>query len=166
MAVGLIIGLSLGFMLFVLITTVVCLRRRADRSNNVGYILNEQTPVVVTSATHTAPGGYPVTTVPAGTYQTNTFGAPYPAQTTGPNVTVQMPMPMPSAQPPMPGMQPHVAPYPPVLPHGAPYPQGQQFPGAGAANMNPPSYDAAMANAAPSVVPAGYEKQMPYNPNY
>ncbi|XP_034477082.1 actin cytoskeleton-regulatory complex protein PAN1 isoform X4 [Drosophila innubila] len=155
MAAGLIIGLSLGFMLIVLITTVVCLRRRAEASRNIGYTINEP-PVVVTSATHTAPGGYQVTAIPATTYQPTTYSTPYPAQTAAPNITVQMPMPMPSAQPPMPGMQPHVAPYPPA----------QQFPGAGGANMSPPSYDAAMANSAPSVVPAGYEKQMPYNPNY
>ncbi|XP_034477079.1 actin cytoskeleton-regulatory complex protein PAN1 isoform X1 [Drosophila innubila] len=119
-------------------------------------INDDSTPVVVTSATHTAPGGYQVTAIPATTYQPTTYSTPYPAQTAAPNITVQMPMPMPSAQPPMPGMQPHVAPYPPA----------QQFPGAGGANMSPPSYDAAMANSAPSVVPAGYEKQMPYNPNY
>ncbi|XP_023179352.1 calcium-binding protein P isoform X6 [Drosophila hydei] len=115
-------------------------------------------PVVVTSATHTAPGGYPVTQIPATTYQPNTYGAPYPAQTTG-NVTVQMPMgmPMPGAQPPMPGMPPHV-------PAGV-YPPMMQ-PGAGAANMAPPSYDTAMANPGPSVMPGTYEKQMPYNPNY
>ncbi|XP_034477085.1 actin cytoskeleton-regulatory complex protein PAN1 isoform X6 [Drosophila innubila] len=118
--------------------------------------LQQSAPVVVTSATHTAPGGYQVTAIPATTYQPTTYSTPYPAQTAAPNITVQMPMPMPSAQPPMPGMQPHVAPYPPA----------QQFPGAGGANMSPPSYDAAMANSAPSVVPAGYEKQMPYNPNY
>lgn len=47
-------------------------------------------------------------------------------------------------------MQPFVTPYPPM-------PQ----PGAGAANMAPPSYDAAMSNPNHS-----YEKQMPYNPNY
>ncbi|KRF80146.1 protein shisa-5 isoform X9 [Drosophila virilis] len=113
-------------------------------------------PVVVTSATHTAPGGYPVTQIPATTYQPHAYGTAYPAQTTG-NVSVQMPMPMhmPGAQPPMPGMPPHVAPYPPM-------PQ----PGVAAANMNPPSYDMAMANPGPSVMPGGYEKQMPYNPNY
>ncbi|XP_060653181.1 uncharacterized protein LOC132789280 isoform X9 [Drosophila nasuta] len=117
----------------------------------------DSAPVVVTSATHTAPGGYPVTTVPARTYQTTTYATPYPAQTTGPNLTVQMPMPMPTAHSPMPGVQ---------QPQGAPYPPVQQYPGAGAANMNPPSYDAAMANSSPSVAAPGYEKQMPYNPNY
>ncbi|XP_034102611.1 uncharacterized protein LOC117567022 isoform X12 [Drosophila albomicans] len=118
----------------------------------------QRAPVVVTSATHTAPGGYPVTTVPARTYQTTTYATtPYPAQTTGPNLTVQMPMPMPTAHSPMPGVQ---------QPQGPPYPPVQQYPGASAANMNPPSYDAAMANSSPSVAAPGYEKQMPYNPNY
>ncbi|TMW42151.1 hypothetical protein DOY81_012769, partial [Sarcophaga bullata] len=45
-------------------------------------------PVVVTSATHTAPGGYPVTQMPVGTtttaYQTQVYATPYPPQ--GPNV--------------------------------------------------------------------------------
>ncbi|XP_034102608.1 uncharacterized protein LOC117567022 isoform X8 [Drosophila albomicans] len=121
-------------------------------------LFRQATPVVVTSATHTAPGGYPVTTVPARTYQTTTYATtPYPAQTTGPNLTVQMPMPMPTAHSPMPGVQ---------QPQGPPYPPVQQYPGASAANMNPPSYDAAMANSSPSVAAPGYEKQMPYNPNY
>ncbi|XP_016986167.1 uncharacterized protein LOC108049488 isoform X4 [Drosophila rhopaloa] len=116
-------------------------------------------PVVVTSATHTAPGGYPVTQLPPPGYPAgNVYVAPasYPAQTTG-NVTVQMPMPMPQQQQyqqmPMPGMQTHGVAYPP-------------YPGAGAANMNPPSYDLAMANPGPSVMPSGYEKQAPYNPNF
>ncbi|XP_023179344.1 calcium-binding protein P isoform X5 [Drosophila hydei] len=126
--------------------------------NQRAQLMKGAAPVVVTSATHTAPGGYPVTQIPATTYQPNTYGAPYPAQTTG-NVTVQMPMgmPMPGAQPPMPGMPPHV-------PAGV-YPPMMQ-PGAGAANMAPPSYDTAMANPGPSVMPGTYEKQMPYNPNY
>ncbi|XP_037716178.1 protein shisa-5 isoform X3 [Drosophila subpulchrella] len=120
----------------------------------------EKAPVVVTSATHTAPGGYPVTQLPPPGYPAgNAYAAPvgYPAQTTG-NVTVQMPMPM---QPhnqqqmpmPMPGMQTHGVAYPP-------------YPGAGAASMNPPPYDMAMANPGPSVMPSGYEKQAPYNPNF
>ncbi|XP_017125677.1 atrophin-1 isoform X6 [Drosophila elegans] len=121
-------------------------------------------PVVVTSATHTAPGGYPVTQLPPPGYPAgNAYGAPYPAQTTG-NVTVQMPMPMPHQQQhqqhqqmpmpmQMPGMQTHGVAYPP-------------YPGAGASNMNPPPYDMAMANPGPSVLPAAYEKQAPYNPNF
>ncbi|XP_016986164.1 protein shisa-5 isoform X1 [Drosophila rhopaloa] len=120
---------------------------------------DEEAPVVVTSATHTAPGGYPVTQLPPPGYPAgNVYVAPasYPAQTTG-NVTVQMPMPMPQQQQyqqmPMPGMQTHGVAYPP-------------YPGAGAANMNPPSYDLAMANPGPSVMPSGYEKQAPYNPNF
>ncbi|XP_062129473.1 protein shisa-5 isoform X2 [Drosophila sulfurigaster albostrigata] len=130
----------------------VCFKRRQKREQSCC-----DSPVVVTSATHTAPGGYPVTTVPARTYQTTTYATPYPAQTTGPNLTVQMPMPMPTTHSPMPGVQ---------QPQGAPYPPVQQYPGANAANMNPPSYDAAMANSSPSVAAPGYEKQMPYNPNY
>ncbi|XP_030560211.1 tyrosine-protein phosphatase non-receptor type 23 isoform X1 [Drosophila novamexicana] len=129
-----------------------CKRRRQQMQSDACY----NSPVVVTSATHTAPGGYPVTQIPATTYQPHAYGTAYPAQNTG-NVSVQMPMPMhmPGAQPPMPGMSPHVAAYPPM-------PQ----PGVAAANMNPPSYDMAMANPGPSVMPGGYEKQMPYNPNY
>ncbi|KRJ99380.1 uncharacterized protein Dyak_GE13415, isoform E [Drosophila yakuba] len=120
----------------------------------------KKAPVVVTSATHTAPGGYPVTQLPppgypaGNAYVTSTS---YPAQTTG-NVTVQMPMPMPQQNQqqmpmPMPGMQTHGVAYPP-------------YPGAGAASMNPPPYDMAMANPGPSVMPAGYEKQAPYNPHF
>ncbi|XP_070069160.1 uncharacterized protein [Drosophila takahashii] len=115
-------------------------------------------PVVVTSATHTAPGGYPVTQLPPPGYPAgNAYVAPvsYPAQTTG-NVTVQMPMPMTHQQMPMPmpgSMQTHGVAYPP-------------YPGAGAASMNPPPYDMAMANPGPSVMPSGYEKQAPYNPNF
>ncbi|XP_064543376.1 uncharacterized protein LOC135431903 isoform X4 [Drosophila montana] len=127
-----------------------------DHDLDIEITDDESTPVVVTSATHTAPGGYPVTQIPATTYQPHAYGTAYPAHTTG-NVSVQMPMPihMPGAQQPMAGMPPHVAAYPPM-------PQ----PGVGAANMNPPSYDMAMANPGPSVMSGGYEKQMPYNPNY
>ncbi|XP_062129475.1 protein shisa-5 isoform X4 [Drosophila sulfurigaster albostrigata] len=130
---------------------------RTTTGRTIATNRERRAPVVVTSATHTAPGGYPVTTVPARTYQTTTYATPYPAQTTGPNLTVQMPMPMPTTHSPMPGVQ---------QPQGAPYPPVQQYPGANAANMNPPSYDAAMANSSPSVAAPGYEKQMPYNPNY
>ncbi|XP_020802325.1 metacaspase-1 isoform X1 [Drosophila serrata] len=118
----------------------------------------DKAPVVVTSATHTAPGGYPVTQLPPPGYPAGNAYAPasYPAQTTG-NVTVQMPMPMAQQHQqmpmPMPGMQTHGVAYPP-------------YPGAGPANMNPPPYDMAMANPGPSVMPAGYEKQAPYNPNF
>ncbi|XP_017147542.1 uncharacterized protein LOC108159090 isoform X8 [Drosophila miranda] len=117
----------------------------------------KEAPVVVTSATHTAPGGYPVTQLPPPGYPAgNAYAAPYPAQTTG-NVTVQMPMPMQQQHQqmpmPLPGMQTHGVAYPP-------------YSGAGAANMNPPTYDMAVASPGPSVMPAGYEKQSPYNPNF
>ncbi|KAH8291485.1 hypothetical protein KR054_012183 [Drosophila jambulina] len=132
------------------------IRKRNQRLADKGVI--EATPVVVTSATHTAPGGYPVTQLPPPGYPASNVytPAPYPAQTTG-NVTVQMPMPMAQQHQqmpmPMPGMQ----------THGVAYPL---YPGAGQANMNPPPYDMAMANPGPSVMPAGYEKQAPYNPNF
>ncbi|XP_064543382.1 nematocyst expressed protein 3-like isoform X10 [Drosophila montana] len=142
------------FMFFLLTFLVMSCCGYCCTSKRRGTVLS--TPVVVTSATHTAPGGYPVTQIPATTYQPHAYGTAYPAHTTG-NVSVQMPMPihMPGAQQPMAGMPPHVAAYPPM-------PQ----PGVGAANMNPPSYDMAMANPGPSVMSGGYEKQMPYNPNY
>ncbi|XP_017866661.1 PREDICTED: annexin A11 isoform X2 [Drosophila arizonae] len=145
------------FSVFMIIIILRIMRSRRNRVQAATVI--SSAPVVVTSATHTAPGGYPVTQIPATTYQPNAYGTPYPAQTAG-NVTVQMPMgmPMPGGQPPMPAMPPQMAAagaYPPMMP-----------PGAGAANMNPPSYDMAMANPGPSVVPGTYEKQMPYNPNY
>ncbi|XP_037716175.1 probable pathogenesis-related protein ARB_02861 isoform X1 [Drosophila subpulchrella] len=147
----------------VLCGVMLLIVRSAIRKRNqrlAGKAVIEATPVVVTSATHTAPGGYPVTQLPPPGYPAgNAYAAPvgYPAQTTG-NVTVQMPMPM---QPhnqqqmpmPMPGMQTHGVAYPP-------------YPGAGAASMNPPPYDMAMANPGPSVMPSGYEKQAPYNPNF
>ncbi|KRG04358.1 annexin A11 isoform X3 [Drosophila mojavensis] len=160
MSAEMIICFSVGFIIFAIISVIVYSKRRAQNAANAGCVLSERAaPVVVTSATHTAPGGYPVTQIPATTYQPNAYGTPYPAQTAG-NVTVQMPMgmPMPGGQPPMPAMPPQMAAagaYPPMMP-----------PGAGAANMNPPSYDMAMANPGPSVVPGTYEKQMPYNPNY
>ncbi|XP_064543380.1 uncharacterized protein LOC135431903 isoform X8 [Drosophila montana] len=139
--------------IFFLTSCAVFLTRGRNRR---AELMKGAAPVVVTSATHTAPGGYPVTQIPATTYQPHAYGTAYPAHTTG-NVSVQMPMPihMPGAQQPMAGMPPHVAAYPPM-------PQ----PGVGAANMNPPSYDMAMANPGPSVMSGGYEKQMPYNPNY
>ncbi|KAH8401346.1 hypothetical protein KR009_004664 [Drosophila setifemur] len=143
------------------------IRKRNQRLADKGII--EATPVVVTSATHTAPGGYPVTQLPPPGYPAgNAYvtTAAYPAQTTG-NVTVQMPMPMGQDQ------QHHFQhqyqhqqmqmPMPDLQMHGTGF---QAFPGAGAANMNPPTYDAAMANPGPSVMPSGYEKQAPYNPNF
>ncbi|XP_046811187.1 protein transport protein SEC31 isoform X3 [Lucilia cuprina] len=124
------------------------------------YFYNDQNdvtvtaPVVVTSATHTAPGGYPVTQMPVGAtttaYQTQAYAAPYPPQ--GAPTQMPMPMPMPAGQPPADcNMQPHLAPYP-------------QMP---AASMNPPPYDVAVSGAgAGQVNNTGYQKQAPYNPNY
>ncbi|KRG04354.1 annexin A11 isoform X5 [Drosophila mojavensis] len=154
---GYVIGIIV-FCIAVLVQISCCVAAILAKRYRQNTVINSA-PVVVTSATHTAPGGYPVTQIPATTYQPNAYGTPYPAQTAG-NVTVQMPMgmPMPGGQPPMPAMPPQMAAagaYPPMMP-----------PGAGAANMNPPSYDMAMANPGPSVVPGTYEKQMPYNPNY
>ncbi|XP_037819181.1 protein shisa-5-like isoform X2 [Lucilia sericata] len=108
-----------------------------------------KTPVVVTSATHTAPGGYPVTQMPVGAtttaYPSQAYAAPYPPQ--GAPTQMPMPMPMPAGQPPV-GMQPHLPPYP-------------------ATNMNPPPYDVAVNCAgAGQVNNTGYQKQAPYNPNY
>ncbi|XP_043066559.1 splicing factor, proline- and glutamine-rich isoform X1 [Drosophila bipectinata] len=124
-------------------------------------------PVVVTSATHTAPGGYPVTQLPPPGYPAgNSYSTmtAYPAQTTS-NVTVQMPMPhLPQDQhQPPPQQMPMPMPMPGMQTHGVAYPP---YPGAGASNMNPPTYDMAMANPAPSVIPSGYEKQAAYNPNF
>ncbi|XP_017008442.2 uncharacterized protein [Drosophila takahashii] len=143
------------FMFFLLTFLIMSCCGYCCTSRRQGAVLS--TPVVVTSATHTAPGGYPVTQLPPPGYPAgNAYVAPvsYPAQTTG-NVTVQMPMPMTHQQMPMPmpGMQTHGVAYPP-------------YPGAGAASMNPPPYDMAMANPGPSVMPSGYEKQAPYNPNF
>ncbi|XP_016943488.3 uncharacterized protein [Drosophila suzukii] len=146
------------FMFFLLTFLIMSCCGYCCTSRRQGAVLS--TPVVVTSATHTAPGGYPVTQLPPPGYPAgNAYVAPvgYPAQTTG-NVTVQMPMQMPPHNQqqmpmPMPGMQTHGVAYPP-------------YPGAGAASMNPPPYDMAMANPGPSVMPSGYEKQAPYNPNF
>ncbi|XP_017054234.1 uncharacterized protein LOC108096838 isoform X2 [Drosophila ficusphila] len=146
---------------FIVILILVLLRvRRARRLRMGTSTVITAAPVVVTSATHTAPGGYPVTQLPPPGYPVgNAYAAPAPylGQTNG-SVTVQMPMPMPpqnQQQMPMPmaGMQTHGVAYPP-------------YPGQGAANMDPPTYDVAMANPGPSVMPAGYEKQAPYNPHF
>ncbi|XP_043644093.1 annexin A11 isoform X5 [Drosophila teissieri] len=146
------------FMFFLLTFLIMSCCGYCCTTRRQGAVLS--TPVVVTSATHTAPGGYPVTQLPPPGYPAgNAYvtSASYPAQTTS-NVTVQMPMPMPHQNQqqmpmPMPGMQTHGVAYPP-------------YPGAGAASMNPPPYDMAMANPGPSVMPAGYEKQAPYNPHF
>lgn len=41
MSLGAIIGLSLGFMIFVIITTVVYLKRRAKANQNLGYTIHD-----------------------------------------------------------------------------------------------------------------------------
>lgn len=41
MSSGLIIGLSLGFMIFVIVSTVVHLKRRAKAKQNLGYTIHE-----------------------------------------------------------------------------------------------------------------------------
>ncbi|KRF97543.1 uncharacterized protein Dwil_GK20881, isoform D [Drosophila willistoni] len=129
-------------------TLIISSMIRKRKQRQLAKSVIDSTPVVVTSATHTAPGGYPVTQLPPPGYPPNPPNvyspAPYPAQTTG-NVTVQMPMPQP-------GMPTHgVTPYPPMPQPGS---------------MNPPSYDMAVANPGPSVIPSSYEKQAPYNPTY
>ncbi|XP_075166507.1 uncharacterized protein LOC142238682 isoform X4 [Haematobia irritans] len=128
--------------------TIICILKKYREKRSL------RTPIVVTSSTHTAPGGYPVTQMPAGAtmaaYQPQVYAAPYPTQ--GAPTQMPMPMPMPTGQPPAPGVQPYMAPYPPV-----PAP----------ANMNPPSYDMAVGAAGSGVANnATYEKQAPYNPNY
>ncbi|KPU76171.1 uncharacterized protein Dana_GF12001, isoform E [Drosophila ananassae] len=157
------VAFSIAFTIFVVTSIVVCIRRKQKAARNVGYTISESgAPVVVTSATHAAPGGYPVTQLPPPGYpapNSYTTVAAYPAQTAG-NVSVQMPMPhqphdhqqMPMPMP-MPGMQTHGVAYPP-------------HPGAGASDMNPPTYDMAISNPGPSVMPSGYEKQSAYNPNF
>ncbi|KAH8394889.1 hypothetical protein KR222_008615 [Zaprionus bogoriensis] len=147
-----IVLLCLFVVVLVAILTII-IRHALRKRQQTEYVI-EKSPVVVTSATHTAPGGYSATPIPATTFQPATYAAPYPPPPTG-NVT--MPMPMPGVAPPLPGVQPHVAPYPPM-----PMPPACADP----TNMAPPSYDAAMANPNPSVMPGGYEKQMAYNPNY
>ncbi|KPU76173.1 uncharacterized protein Dana_GF12001, isoform G [Drosophila ananassae] len=146
-----IIGVLIAKIILIICIRYCCCRWRKRRA-----------PVVVTSATHAAPGGYPVTQLPPPGYpapNSYTTVAAYPAQTAG-NVSVQMPMPhqphdhqqMPMPMP-MPGMQTHGVAYPP-------------HPGAGASDMNPPTYDMAISNPGPSVMPSGYEKQSAYNPNF
>ncbi|XP_023303439.2 protein transport protein SEC31 isoform X8 [Lucilia cuprina] len=149
---GFFIGLSIACSIFVITSAVVLIRRRKRNTRYPGEVI--AAPVVVTSATHTAPGGYPVTQMPVGAtttaYQTQAYAAPYPPQ--GAPTQMPMPMPMPAGQPPADcNMQPHLAPYP-------------QMP---AASMNPPPYDVAVSGAgAGQVNNTGYQKQAPYNPNY
>ncbi|KAM7341903.1 uncharacterized protein ACRADG_009518 isoform 2-T2 [Cochliomyia hominivorax] len=139
--------------MFVIVFTtfivIMCRSYIKKRKRNVNTIFPE-TPVVVTSATHTAPSGYPVTQMPVGAtttaYQTHAVVTPYPRQ----DVPAHMQMPMPPSQYPVAGAQP---PYPPMP----------------AGNMNPPPYDVAVsgAGAGHQNATAGvYEKQEPYNPNY
>ncbi|XP_067631733.1 uncharacterized protein [Eurosta solidaginis] len=153
---------SLAFALFVTffafaLATFCAFYMRGRKRDTTNASISDKAPVVVTSATHTAPRSYPVAQmVPpptAGYQQQQTMYPPYPTQTQHAPVHMPMPMPMPTAQPPMPAVQPYMAPYPP----------------ASAANMNPPSYDAVVAGNAPGAQnnsSSGYEKQAPYNPSY
>ncbi|XP_059613376.1 uncharacterized protein LOC132259666 isoform X2 [Phlebotomus argentipes] len=108
-----------------------------------------ETPVIVTSSTHTtAAGPYPVTVaVPAATIQQTAapYGQPgvYPMPQTGYSA------PYPPAQ-----TQQAAAPYPPASGAGSSMP----MPG-NPTGMNPPSYDQVVGNDA-------YQKQSPYNPSY
>ncbi|XP_011291176.1 protein shisa-5 isoform X6 [Musca domestica] len=129
---------------------ISCIKNN-NRDQPPCYSQATSAPIVVTSATHTAPGGYPVSQMPVGAttattataYQTQSYATPYPPQ----GAPTQMPMPMPACPP---GVQPpHVAPYPP-MPSAA-----------------PPSYDVAVSGAGAGVPNNGsYEKQAPYNPNF
>uniref|UniRef100_A0A1L8EIQ9 Putative conserved protein with signal anchor n=2 Tax=Haematobia irritans TaxID=7368 RepID=A0A1L8EIQ9_HAEIR len=144
---AIILACCFTILIFALTSIAVFLTRKRRRPQ-------KDAPIVVTSSTHTAPGGYPVTQMPAGAtmaaYQPQVYAAPYPTQ--GAPTQMPMPMPMPTGQPPAPGVQPYMAPYAPV-----PAP----------ANMNPPSYDMAVGAAGSGVANnATYEKQAPYNPNY
>ncbi|KAM7341909.1 uncharacterized protein ACRADG_009518 isoform 8-T8 [Cochliomyia hominivorax] len=133
--------------IIIVIIWIFVIVRCCKNINNRPFYLS---PVVVTSATHTAPSGYPVTQMPVGAtttaYQTHAVVTPYPRQ----DVPAHMQMPMPPSQYPVAGAQP---PYPPMP----------------AGNMNPPPYDVAVsgAGAGHQNATAGvYEKQEPYNPNY
>ncbi|XP_023303438.2 lysine-rich arabinogalactan protein 18 isoform X6 [Lucilia cuprina] len=151
-AIFVIAFMASALIIFLIIVIVCCCLKRKNTYNQ--STVSRSTPVVVTSATHTAPGGYPVTQMPVGAtttaYQTQAYAAPYPPQ--GAPTQMPMPMPMPAGQPPADcNMQPHLAPYP-------------QMP---AASMNPPPYDVAVSGAgAGQVNNTGYQKQAPYNPNY
>ncbi|KAM7341914.1 uncharacterized protein ACRADG_009518 isoform 13-T13 [Cochliomyia hominivorax] len=142
MDLTIILAVTFSILVFFLTSIAVFLTRKRNHRNNA--------PVVVTSATHTAPSGYPVTQMPVGAtttaYQTHAVVTPYPRQ----DVPAHMQMPMPPSQYPVAGAQP---PYPPMP----------------AGNMNPPPYDVAVsgAGAGHQNATAGvYEKQEPYNPNY
>ncbi|XP_005180279.1 protein shisa-5 isoform X11 [Musca domestica] len=141
---AIILALGITFFIFAITSIGVFVTRKRR-------ISDRKAPIVVTSATHTAPGGYPVSQMPVGAttattataYQTQSYATPYPPQ----GAPTQMPMPMPACPP---GVQPpHVAPYPP-MPSAA-----------------PPSYDVAVSGAGAGVPNNGsYEKQAPYNPNF
>ncbi|XP_065369610.1 ESX-1 secretion-associated protein EspI isoform X1 [Calliphora vicina] len=137
---------------FTIFIVVLCRSYIKKRKRSVDTVF-PKTPVVVTSATHTAPGGYPVTQMPVGAtttaYQTQVYATPYPPQ--GAPTHMPMPMPMAGGQPPA-GVQP---PYPP-------------YPTMSAASMNPPSYDVAVSGAGAGQPnnAASYQKQAPYNPSY
>ncbi|XP_054739269.1 protein shisa-5 isoform X2 [Anastrepha obliqua] len=146
---SLIFTLFITFFVFILAAWGAFYLRGRKRYTNER--LSHKAPVVVTSTTHTAPGGYPVAQMPPATgYQQQAVYPPYPTQATAHG---QMPMPMPAATSPAPGVQAYVAPYPPMP----------------TATMNPPSYEAAVAGVGvgqPNNASSGYEKQAPYNPNY
>ncbi|XP_037954105.1 protein shisa-5 isoform X3 [Teleopsis dalmanni] len=150
---GIIVGICTAtFFIVVISIMIICVvyhRKNYHRAH--GFT---GPPVVVTSATHTAPGGYPVTQMPPpGGYQTNVTVAPYPTHQQ-PHMQMQMPMPMPMpGMQPSGGMQPHMAPYPPM--------------GAQSSAMNPPSYDVAVAGVGAGYPnQSAYEKQAPYNPSF
>ncbi|XP_053963294.1 protein shisa-5 isoform X1 [Anastrepha ludens] len=140
-----------SIILFIWVVCMFKVCRRCNTPHQYQQIPSTFAPVVVTSTTHTAPGGYPVAQMPPATgYQQQAMYPPYPTQATAHG---QMPMPMPAATSPAPGVQAYVAPYPPMP----------------TATMNPPSYEAAVAGVGvgqPNNASSGYEKQAPYNPNY
>ncbi|XP_037954110.1 protein shisa-5 isoform X8 [Teleopsis dalmanni] len=149
MDLSLVFCLGVSLLIFVVTSVAIFVMRGRIRKRS-----KKQAPVVVTSATHTAPGGYPVTQMPPpGGYQTNVTVAPYPTHQQ-PHMQMQMPMPMPMpGMQPSGGMQPHMAPYPPM--------------GAQSSAMNPPSYDVAVAGVGAGYPnQSAYEKQAPYNPSF
>ncbi|XP_028898576.1 protein shisa-5 isoform X3 [Zeugodacus cucurbitae] len=150
MWIGMTIGIVMGSIVVTLAISCLCgviccgVRKRRNMHNNTTF---PNPPVVVTSTTHTAPGGYPITQVPPPSgYQQQPMYPPYPTPAGAPG-QMPMPMPMPGAQSPMSGVQP----YPPAVP---------------ATTYNPPSYDAAVAGVGVAQPNNSFEKQAPYNPNY
>lgn len=145
---------QLPFLLFILIIGLIIVCTCCCRTER-GAIY--RTPVVVTSATHTAPGGYPNTIQTTTVYPTATSGyqpTVYPQQAPYPTTGINPPYPAAAATYPA-----NTAPYPvttaPYPATAAPYPPAANYSG------NPPSYDSAVGTH-----PAAYEKQMPYNPGY